>query len=208
MTAGAPATADPQPDWQPAGPAVAWRTMAAAALLAGVAIVWAAYPLHAGRAGTKITLITAIVSGALSICQLLFALIPRSSDDFAGPAERTASGLLSIIRAAPWPEVMLVALLVLETLHPARPWHTGLLGVALLGYLFAVHLTETRARPGVLRAQMSVLAAGIGLAALAIGAAALPALTAGASATTIRVIAVCAAVIAAALVIPAGRQED
>jgi hypothetical protein len=209
MTARAPGTAELQPEWQPAGRAAAWRTLTVAVLLAGLAIAWTAYPLHEGRAGTKITLTAAIVSGVLSITQLLFAGIPpRPSTGLTSLAERTADGLLSIIRAAPWAEVMLVALLGLEALHRARPWHTGVLGVALLGYLLAVHLTETRARPGVLRAQLPLLAAGIGLAALAVGAAALPVQPAGPSATTIRVIAVCAAVVAAALVIPAVRQED
>jgi len=61
-----------------------------------------------------------------------------------------------------------------QALHPARPWHTALLGLALLAFLFAVHLAETRAEPAVLRGQLPLIAAGVGLMALSIGAAALP----------------------------------
>ena len=63
---------------------------------------------------------------------------------------------------------------MLEALHRSRAWHTGLLGAALLAYLFAVHLAESRARLAVLRPQAPLIAAGLGLLALAAGAAALP----------------------------------
>jgi hypothetical protein len=188
-----------------AGPAQASRTVATAALLAAAAIGWTAFPLNTGRAGTKITLIVAIVTAILSIAQLAVIMVPSlRAPDFATLPERIAERLLSFIRALPWAEVLLVALLVLEALHGARPWHTGILGIAILGYLFAVHLAETGARPGVLRAQLPVIAAGIGLLALAIGAAALPGLPGGSVSTAVRAIAVAAAVVAAGLAIPVG----
>ena len=65
-------------------------------------------------------------------------------------AERYAGRLLALIRALPWAEFLLVALLALEALHRARPWHTGVLGLALLGYLLAVHLAETGGSAGAL----------------------------------------------------------
>jgi hypothetical protein len=97
---------------------------------------------------------------------------------------------------------MIVAVLALEALHPARPWHTALLGAALLAYLFAVHLAETRARLSVLAPQLPVLAAGVGLLALAVGAAALPGLPHGTTSLVIRAVAVAAAVIVAAMAVP------
>ncbi len=69
----------------------------------------------------------------------------------------------------PWAEIMSVAVLVLETLHKSRPWHTAVLAVALTGYLLAVHLAETDAGVSVLRAQLPLLGAGLGLTALAVG---------------------------------------
>jgi hypothetical protein len=118
--------------------------------------------------------------------------------------------LAIVIRAIPWAEVMTVAVLVLEVQHPARAWHTGLLGVALLGYLLAVHLAETSARASVLRPQLPLLAAGLGLLGLSVGAAAVPVLPSGSTATAVRVIAVAAAIVAGVLVVPVwlrGRRE-
>jgi hypothetical protein len=97
---------------------------------------------------------------------------------------------------------MTIAAAALEALHPAKAWHTGVLGVALLGYLFAVHLAETGAGPRVLRPQLGLLAAGVGLMALAVGAAALPTLPSGTASSVIRYAAIAAAVIAGALTFP------
>ena len=96
---------------------------------------------------------------------------------------------------------MVVAVLPLEVLHRSRPWHTGLLGVALLGYLLALHLAETSAEAGILRAQLPLIAAGIGLSALAVGNAELP-WHGGDLWPVIRVIAATAAVVAGGLTIP------
>jgi hypothetical protein len=188
--------------------ASAWRTTSAAALLAAAVIAWSAYPLDTGSRGTRVALIVAVVAGLLGIAQLVvISLPPLRVADLSTILERTADRLLGFIRAAPWAEIVVVAVLVLEALHPARPCHTGLLGVALLGYLLAVHLAETKARPGVLRAQLPVIAAGIGLLALAIGATALPGLGAGQAGTTIRIIAIVAAVVAAGLAVPMGGSK-
>ena len=97
---------------------------------------------------------------------------------------------------------MLVAVLVLGALHPARPWHTGVLGLAVLAYLLALHLAESRAAPGVLRAQRALLAAGAGLLILAVGAAALPGLPTGKASLLAGASAVIAAVLVAAIALP------
>lgn len=98
---------------------------------------------------------------------------------------------------------MTVAALTLEALHPARPWHTAVLAIALTGYLFAVHLAESGADASVLRTQLPLLAAGVGLSALAVGAAALPPLPSGPAEALIRVAAIVVAVVIAGLVVPA-----
>ncbi len=191
-----------------ARPASAWRTTAAAAVLAAAVIAWSAYPLDAGGGGTRVALIAAVVAGLLAVAQLVVISIPPLvAADLSTLLERTADRLLGFIRGAPWAEIMVVAVLVLEALHPARPWHTGLLGVALLSYLLAVHLAETRARPAVLRAQLPVIAAGVGLLALAVGSTALPGLGAGPAGTTVRIIAIVAAVVAAGLAVPVGGSK-
>ena len=95
----------------------------------------------------------------------------------AGPAQLLRDArpgrpaVLAQLRQVPWAEGAVLAALVLEVLHPARPWHTAVLGVALLGYLLGTHLAEAdpvRGTAGrVLRAQLPVLAAGLGLLVLA-----------------------------------------
>ncbi|MGB6453529.1 MAG: hypothetical protein WBH47_03475, partial [Streptosporangiaceae bacterium] len=136
------------------------------------------------------------------LIQLALAGVPPSADPVSSIPERTIARVVSWIQTIPWAEVMTVAVLVLEVQHRPRAWHTGLLGVALLGYLFAVHLVETQARASVLRPQLPLLAAGLGLLALAVGAAAVPALPSGSTSAVVRVVALAAAVVAGALAVP------
>ncbi len=181
----------------------AWRAGVASALLAAAIVGWAAIPVGTGRAGTKIALIAAIATAVLSVGQLsLSGVRPLEPDVLSGLLTQFAERLLYFVRAAPWAEIMIVAVLALEALHPARPWHTALLGVALIAYLFAVHLAETRARLSVLAPQLPVLAAGVGLLALAVGAAAVPGLPHGSTSLLIRAVAITAAVIVAAMAVP------
>jgi hypothetical protein len=174
---------------------------AASALAIGV-ILWSAFPLSTGRAGTRPALAVAIVAGAMSIAQLAAAAIGSQDSDGFSALDRAAQALTRLVNVLPWPELLIVAVLVLETLHASRPWHTAMLGVALTGYVLAVHLTETRARASVLRAQLPLLCAGIALTALSVGAAALPHFMAGTSDTAIRVVVLIAAVVAVGLAIP------
>jgi len=97
-----------------------------------------------------------------------------------------------------------VALIWLEVLHPARPWHTAALGAGLVAYLLATHIAESGAAPGrLLRRQAKVLLAGACLLAVGAGFAMLPATGAGAGSALLRVLAAVAVVAAAALVLPA-----
>jgi len=108
----------------------------------------------------------------------------------------------------PWEEGALIAVLWLEVLHPARPWHTAVLGAALIAYLLATHLAESGASPGVLRPQVRVLAIGAGLLALGAGAGMLPAAGPGAGSALLRLVAAGALIAAAGLVLPYVARHD
>jgi hypothetical protein len=180
--------------------ATAWRACSAG-LLAAACVAWSAVPL-AGTGGIGTALVVAAaVCAALGTLRLLVGA-PAAHPDYLSPAARAGRVLADLARAASWAEGVVVAVLVLEALHPSRPWYTGALGVALLAYLLAVHLGESRARLAVLRPQVPLLAAGLGLLVLAVGAAMLPAAT-GSAADFIAALAAIAAVAVGALALRA-----
>ena len=186
----------------PAGSTRHGYGIAAASALAAAVILWSAFPLSTGRAGTRPALAAAIVAGVMSIAQLAAAAIGnRDSDGFAA-LDQAVQWLTGLVKILPWAELLIVAVLVLEARHPSRPWHTAVLAVALTGYVLAVHLTETRASAGVLRAQLPLLCAGIALTALSVGAAALPHFMAGTADAAIRVVVLVVAVVAVGLAVP------
>jgi hypothetical protein len=176
--------------------------IAAASALATGVILWSAFPLSTGRAGTRPALAVAIVAGVMSIAQLAAAAIGNRDSDGFGALDQAVQWLTGLVKILPWAELLIVAVLVLEVLHASRPWHTALLGVALTGYLLAVHLTETRAGASVLRAQLPLLCAGIALMALSVGAAALPHFMASPADAAIRIVVLVAAVVAVGLAVP------
>jgi hypothetical protein len=176
--------------------------IAAAGALATGVILWSAFPLSTGRAGTRLALAVAIVAGVMSIAQLAAAAIGNRDPDAFALVDQAARLLTSLVKILPWAELLIIAVLALEVLHASRPWHTALLGVALTGYLVAMHLTETRAGASVLRAQLPLLGAGIALTALSIGAAALPHFMAGTADTIIRIVVLVVAVVAVGLALP------
>jgi hypothetical protein len=205
MTAAQPASPG-QPAGQPsqsrsasASASVA-RSASAAALLAAACVAWSAIPLTAGRVGTAV-LAAAMACAVLSAARLALGATPEEPVAFLNPVVRAGRSLADLARGLPWAEGMVVAVLVLEALHRSPPWHTGLLGAALLAYLFATHLAETRARPSVLRPQAPLIAAGLGLLALSVGAAMLPAGT-GSTADLIAVLAALAAIVVGGLALP------
>jgi len=104
--------------------------------------------------------------------------------------------------------VVLLAVLWLEVLHPSRPWHTAVLGAALIAYLLAVHLAESGASPQALRPQVRVLAAGAALLALGAAAGMLPAAGPGAGSALLRLVAAGALIAAAGLVLPYVARDD
>jgi hypothetical protein len=176
-----------------------------AAVLLGVACVaWTATPpRHSGLAGTLLTVaIAAVAAGAL---RLALSEVPQSADEFLlSVPVRAWLAFLAVLRLLPWEEIAVVALVWLEVMHPARPWHTAALGAGLVAYLLAVHIGESGAAPGrLLRRQAAVLIVGACLLALGAGFAALPAAGPGAGSALLRVLAAAAAVAAAALILPA-----
>jgi hypothetical protein len=176
------------------------RTTGAAALLAAACVAWSALPLrHGGLAATF--LVVAIACALLSVARLALGRAPDEAATYLNTVQQSARSVGDLIRQSPWAEGMVVAVLVLEALHRSPAWHTGLLGAALLAYLFASHLAESRARLAVLRPQAPLIAAGLGLLALAVGAAALPSGT-GSAAGVLAVLAAVAAVAVAGLVLP------
>ena len=184
------------------------RRVTMLALLAAAMIAWAAAPLSGGRAGTRLALIAAVICALGSTGRLAIGEEPVESSPFDPPYLRLAASVGESLRAVPWAEGLIVAVLALEALHASRPWHTAVLGLALLAYVLAAHLAQARTGPAALAGQLPVLAAGIGLLALSVGAAALPGLHAGPGTELLRILAVLAAVAAAGLALPAGGRRD
>ena len=87
-------------------------------------------------------------------------------------------------------------------LHRSQPWHTAVLGAALMAYLLAVHLAETDASPAVLRPQVQVLAVGAGLLAWARARGCCPRPGRPGRSALLRLVAAGALIAAAALVLP------
>jgi len=215
MIAGQPPGQAGRDGWRAswrAGWRVWWRHSTArlvltAALLGAACLVWAATPPgSAGPAGPAlVTLGACCLAG--SAARLALAGVPRpDTAGYPGPLTRLAAWALDLLRRLPWAEAALLAVLALEALHPARPWHTALLGVALTGYLFAVHLAESSSGRGesaaLLRGQAPVLAAGLGLLVLAAGSALLPGAGTGPAGAGLRAAAAVAALLACALAAP------
>jgi hypothetical protein len=177
------------------------RLAAAAGLLAAACVAWAAVPVPGPGVAGDLLLAVAAACAVFGTARLALGSESDESRTFLDPVARAARAVADLIRAVPWAEVLVVAVLVLEALHRSRPWHTGLLGAALIAYLFAVHLAESRAAPAVLRPQVPLIAAGLGLLVLAVGAAELPA-AAGSTADLMAVLAALAAAVVGGLALP------
>ena len=112
-------------------------SIAAACLLGAGCVVWAsAPPVHKGFADFALFLaIFGVAAGAL---RLALAAVPVPEDSYLLPVPlRAWLRFLETLRLVPWEEGALIAVLWLEVLHPSRPWHTAVLGAALIAYLLA-----------------------------------------------------------------------
>ena len=190
-----------------------WRgtiaTAGAASLLAAAGVAWAATPLRP-TALARLALVLAVALAALGVLRLALAYVPapgESGDRYVSGPERILARLLLLLRLMPEEEGAVLAVLWLEVQHPARPWHTAVLGALLVAYLLAVHLDESGATPRTLRRQAPLLAVGACLLAAGAGAAMIPAVGGGAGPDWLRVLASAAAVGAALLVVPLTRPS-
>ena len=171
-------------------------------LLGAGCVVWAAAPLSHARYLT-FALALAGLGVAAGALRLALAEIAVPEDTYLlTAAMQFWLRFGKIVRLAPWEEGVVVAVLWLEVLHPARPWHTAVLGAALIAYLLATHLAESGTSPGVLRPQVRVLALGAGLLALGAGAGMVAAAGPGFGSALLRLLAAGALVTAAVLVLP------
>jgi hypothetical protein len=189
----------------PPGSLVSAAGPRAAALLFGAACVaWATAPVvHVGWGNLALAL--AIAGVAASSLRLFLAEVPHPEDEYFLPLPARAwLFFLRVLRVPPWEEIAVAAIVWLEVLHPARPWHTAALGAVAVAYLLTVHVAESGAAPGrLLRGQAKVLIAGACLLAIGAGIAMLPATGPGAASALLRVLAAAAVIAAAALVLPA-----
>jgi hypothetical protein len=183
------------------------RVVGAVAALAAAAVAWAALPMGDASRGARPALIIAVVSAAASMGQLVVRMLAgrpvpadRQAELYLPPVIEAARRAWAGAVAFPWPQVMIVAVVALEALHPSRAWHTAILGVVLLGFLLVLHLAESGTGPSVLRRQLPLITAGVCLAVLSASAALLPAT--GAGSDWLVAIAAVAAVIAAGLALP------
>ena len=175
---------------------------AAAVLLGAGCVAWAAAPA-VNHGDADLALILAIAGVAAGGLRLALTAVPVPEDSFLLPAAlRAWLRFLEVLRLVPWEEGALLAVLWLEVMHPSRPWHTAVLGAALIAYLLATHLAESGASPRVLRPQVRVLAAGAVLLALGAAAGMLPAAGPGAGSALLRLLAAGALVAAAGLILP------
>ena len=155
------------------------------------------------RGLADLALAVAIAGVAAGTLRLALTAVPAPPDSYLLPAPlRAWLRFLEMLRQVPWEEGALVAVLWLEVQHPSWPWHTAVLGAALIAYLLATHLAESGASPGTLRPQAAVLAAGAALLALGAAAGMLPAAGPGAGSALLRLVAAGALIAAAGLVLP------
>jgi hypothetical protein len=175
---------------------------AAAVLLGAGCVIWAALPpADKGYAGFALTVaIAGVAGGGL---RLALTAVPAPEDSYLLSAGlRAWRTFLAAVRQVPWEEGALIAVIWLEVLHAARPWHTAVLGAGLIAYLLVTHLAESDASLATLRPQARVLGLGAVLLALGAGAGMLPAAGPGAGSALLRLVAAGALIVAAGVVLP------
>ena len=177
------------------------RQVAAAGLLGALCCAWAAWPLSGGLQ-TGMLAVAALCVAADMVRLAVPATAFTGVNVFSSAGVRLVSSWFALVKRLPLAEGAALAGLILEVAHPSRPWHTALLGAALLGYLLATHLAESHAPPRALRPLLPALAAGLGLLVLGTGAALLPTAAPSPGAGLLRVLAAIAAIAAGLLALP------
>jgi hypothetical protein len=97
------------------------RPALAVAVLAALAVAWAALPAGGAAAGEKPVLIAAVACALFTIARLLIGSsgAPQREVNYVNPVADSASGAWSSLRMLPWPQGVTVAALGLEALHPS-----------------------------------------------------------------------------------------
>ena len=152
------------------------RYIGAVALLGAACTVWAAIPLHGtGAPGVVLLLVAAfcVAAGLLRLGrkdtgQQERYLLPGALMSLANSAN-------DLLLRAGWETGAAVAVVVLEAVHPSRPWHTGFLAVLVTCYLLAVHQAESAIPAAVFRGQARVLLTSLALVVVATAVAMVPA---------------------------------
>lgn len=173
-------------------------------LAGAAATAWAAVPT--GRAGGwgMFLLVVACLAVAAGTARVAFLSRPRAPGLLLpGVLDRLGEWLSTLVRGLEWEVVASVSLVVLEVLHPSRPWHTGVLGLLVTIYLLAVRRAEAVVAQGALRSQARLAGAGLALLALVAGLALLPTGGGGTVSACLEVVGALAAVAAAAMALPA-----
>ena len=179
------------------------RNIVSVALLGTACILWSAIPL--GGTGAPGALLVVVAAACV-----LAGLARLVRNDAARRRQSIFPGLLvslvdwadALLMGLGWETGAAVSVVVLETLHQSRPWHTGLLSVAVICYLLAVHQAESAVPAGVFRSQAKVLVTSLVLLVLVTGVAMVPSARAGALSGWLDVVAALAAMTAGALALP------
>lgn len=163
----------------------------ACGLLGAAAALWAGLPVPPGRSYTVALLGGVLLAVGAGVARLGAGGHRREAPPANGPLVRAAAECLVLVGTA-----------ALEGLHPARPWHTGVLALLLTSYLWAVRVAEARPPRSQLRAEGPVVATGLGLAVVITGIAMLPSPGPGPLAAALSIVAAAATIVAGVLVLP------
>jgi hypothetical protein len=179
------------------------RRAGRATLLGAACTAWSAIPLQGtGGLGVLLVVVAAICVGAGALRLLRKDSAPEGPAFLLGLWARLAESANAALVRADWESGAAVALLVLEALHPSRPWHTGVLGAALICYLLMVHQAESAIPPRLFHGQTKVLLTSLALLAMATGVAMLPSAGPGGLSAWLEDLAALSAVTAGALALP------
>jgi hypothetical protein len=179
------------------------KYIAAVGLLGASCAVWSAVPLS----GTGTLGILLLVVASACVLAGVLRLVRKDAvqgDPFVFPGllVNLAGWASATLMAVEWETIAAAAVVVLETLHKSRPWHTGVLGVAVVCYLLAVHQAESAVPSGVFRGQARVLGSSLALLVVVTGVAMIPSARTGPISGWLEVMAALAAMTAGGLALP------
>jgi hypothetical protein len=177
------------------------RYIVAVALLGAFCVVWAAVPMKGTGAPGVILLAVATTCVAAGLLRLVRKDTGQGERYvFPGPFMRFALSANDLLLRAGWETGAAVSVVVLEAVHPSRPWHTGLLAIAVVAYLLAVHRAESVVPAAVFRGQARVMLTSLALVVVVTAIAMVP--SSAAQSGWLEILAALAAMTAGALALP------